>query len=661
MAIKIYEQFKPFANPADGDHPYGSFKNDSIPGAEDGTPLDAVWGNDMVGFTDALLNQAGITPSGLADTVNASQRVDAMNAMYQRSTLNYSTLRALKSESFKDGSVILVSGDCISGKFIVKTGSNADNGGTTIQFNDDSNRYAERIYDRSIGLSVDWFEPSGLGVLDDTIRLNVAYAAAGMNSIVNHNPKATYAVSASLLFFGGTKYNGNGCKIIPIIGLDPNVIQVRPLVASSVLNGNVDGVTVDGFVVDGERGGFDVGIWSIGGSGVRVTRNTVRNIGTKFGVHTLESGMGIEVIGIVGGAIVSDCDISDNIIQNIGGWGNARGDAIYSEYCTGISINRNKCKGAQRMGIALTSKVSDITITANRLVDIALSGIDLESNEKTFDLGEVAIVGNTIRNFAKKPAGQTGTQFNGIDIHDTANDIVISANIIMNGDPDSLGNTCVGILGMNSANSASITGNIIAGVDEGIKNFDGGAFTDFTLAGNILRDIRARGILLAIASDATITGNKVKSVGPCLFLSSAGTATVTGNSLTSSGPTSVQLNQDGDVILSVNNMKAGTQTGTQAIVNLSQDGGSKMEAIITNNIFSGEYGATNGLFAAVDTGGDCDVLLRDNMYIKGITQRAISFNAVRQYDNGGVQVYSPNGTGRSVITDDSGVVSSVTV
>lgn len=81
MAIKIYEKFAPRANPADGDYPYGSIKNESVPGAKDGTPLDAAWGNDMVGFTDALLAEAGIVPSGLADTVNNSQRVDAIRAI----------------------------------------------------------------------------------------------------------------------------------------------------------------------------------------------------------------------------------------------------------------------------------------------------------------------------------------------------------------------------------------------------------------------------------------------------------------------------------------------------------------------------------------------------------------------------------------------------
>lgn len=78
MAIKIYEQFAPFANPADGDYPLGSFKNDSIPGAEDGTPLDAVWANDYAGFDAELFAQAGIVPNGSADKLGASQRMDAV-------------------------------------------------------------------------------------------------------------------------------------------------------------------------------------------------------------------------------------------------------------------------------------------------------------------------------------------------------------------------------------------------------------------------------------------------------------------------------------------------------------------------------------------------------------------------------------------------------
>lgn len=86
MAIKIYEQFAPFANPADGDYPYGSIKNDSIPGAEDGTPLDADWGNDYAGFDAALLGEAGIVPSGQPDKLGASQRMEALLNVFSESS-----------------------------------------------------------------------------------------------------------------------------------------------------------------------------------------------------------------------------------------------------------------------------------------------------------------------------------------------------------------------------------------------------------------------------------------------------------------------------------------------------------------------------------------------------------------------------------------------
>jgi len=81
MALKIFEKFSPRANPADTDYPHGSIKNESVPGAKDGTPLDASWGNDMLGFTDALLDEAGITPNGLPDTVQSSQRLDAIKTL----------------------------------------------------------------------------------------------------------------------------------------------------------------------------------------------------------------------------------------------------------------------------------------------------------------------------------------------------------------------------------------------------------------------------------------------------------------------------------------------------------------------------------------------------------------------------------------------------
>lgn len=85
MANKIYEKYAPFANPADANYTHGSIKNDSLPGAEDGTEVDADILNDYVGFTDALLAEAGIEPSGNPDTAVDSQRLDAIKKLTRRS------------------------------------------------------------------------------------------------------------------------------------------------------------------------------------------------------------------------------------------------------------------------------------------------------------------------------------------------------------------------------------------------------------------------------------------------------------------------------------------------------------------------------------------------------------------------------------------------
>lgn len=86
MAIDIYTQYDPRANVPNAAYPTGSIKDETIPGvSNDGTPLTAVWGNDYVGFTDALLAEAGIAHSGNADTATNSQRLEAILTLISNS------------------------------------------------------------------------------------------------------------------------------------------------------------------------------------------------------------------------------------------------------------------------------------------------------------------------------------------------------------------------------------------------------------------------------------------------------------------------------------------------------------------------------------------------------------------------------------------------
>lgn len=77
MAVKIADLYLN-TNPADANYPGGSFKNASSPTATDGTPFEEQWANDALGFLQALIALAGITPSGVPDTAIDSQHLAAV-------------------------------------------------------------------------------------------------------------------------------------------------------------------------------------------------------------------------------------------------------------------------------------------------------------------------------------------------------------------------------------------------------------------------------------------------------------------------------------------------------------------------------------------------------------------------------------------------------
>lgn len=63
----------------DANYPYGGAQNVTSPGDGTGTPWNADVINDIWGFLQALLEQGGVTPSGVPDTAVVSQYVEGMN------------------------------------------------------------------------------------------------------------------------------------------------------------------------------------------------------------------------------------------------------------------------------------------------------------------------------------------------------------------------------------------------------------------------------------------------------------------------------------------------------------------------------------------------------------------------------------------------------
>lgn len=81
MAIKPDVALAPNITPADANYLYGSSKNETAPGLNNGTPQVKIRADDIFGLQQALLKAAAIIPSGTADNAfdkNSSQYLQAI-------------------------------------------------------------------------------------------------------------------------------------------------------------------------------------------------------------------------------------------------------------------------------------------------------------------------------------------------------------------------------------------------------------------------------------------------------------------------------------------------------------------------------------------------------------------------------------------------------
>lgn len=88
MAIDPQSQYPGQVTGSSAEYPYGSAVNVTAPGAGDGTPWEEVGLNDLWGFHQALLVNAAITPNSAAETVLASQYLQAVQVIGQSALPN---------------------------------------------------------------------------------------------------------------------------------------------------------------------------------------------------------------------------------------------------------------------------------------------------------------------------------------------------------------------------------------------------------------------------------------------------------------------------------------------------------------------------------------------------------------------------------------------
>ncbi len=81
MAISPISEYPNRVAAPDSNYPYGSARNSIIPNDGTGTPWEKDLVNDLLGFQQAILADAGITPNGLPDTSLASQYLDGLKSI----------------------------------------------------------------------------------------------------------------------------------------------------------------------------------------------------------------------------------------------------------------------------------------------------------------------------------------------------------------------------------------------------------------------------------------------------------------------------------------------------------------------------------------------------------------------------------------------------
>lgn len=198
MSINPETLFAGKINPSDADYPYGSARNITTPGDGTGTPWDSALVNDLFGFQQALLNDAGIVPSGTPDKLGASQYLQSLFKSSGLVRANYTVLRLVTSSELSDLTNCLLTTDGIDGPFVLDKSdtTTADDGGTVI-VDADGGRWKRPVINV---VSLGYFEPVRDGATDDLAKFN----AAGALGVPVFVPDGSYAVTANPtgIFYG---------------------------------------------------------------------------------------------------------------------------------------------------------------------------------------------------------------------------------------------------------------------------------------------------------------------------------------------------------------------------------------------------------------------------------------------------------------------------
>ena len=406
-------------------YPLGKARNVVVKDDGTGTPFDKDWLNDLFGFQQALLAEAGISATGTPDTATASQYLDAIQAIIASGisgVQSYSDLDALKAAEIDVGKLGVAvryypGGDVVQG-LIYLCLTPAQYGGTPdgyIDHYDAAGNVLKLVHNGELN-------PKQFGALldnstDDTDAFQAAIDAGiqiiggvGTAIISNLSGTACYidgvdkllgfkrktGETTSNMFDGFTNFTLLNCSLdgasdsitsaatldsqsneIYLVSCDSAKIKGNSFVNSLRRSVRIEGTALDeaedievsyNDATSGAYGAFQIRRY---GRNVKVHHNKTLNVvRTSKGASSNEKP--IEVSGTIDGEIYSN-----NVTQT-----NGEGGSIVVEYIDrqseNIEIHSNVCKGlAGGNGIKVGASVG-ISVHHNFIEDAGFSGIYIE-------------------------------------------------------------------------------------------------------------------------------------------------------------------------------------------------------------------------------------------------------------------------------------------
>lgn len=539
MALLINDKFAPRSNPGDANYPNGSIKNESAPGAKDGTPLDADWGNDYAGFDGALLAAAGLTPSGNPDTTLNSQRLEALQLVpVKTKSQSYDVKTLIEMESISTlmpaGKVINVTD--LDATFTVIPGVLTANG---------LDIRASLTLDQSYSLIItDKLPLSHIGVsptiTDNSAAINFAFANYKTIKIDGdyeiENPvtlsgvgKVVYSLGAgriwsqtdhSLLFIDDCYTPYISKFILESTFAENSATAILTATGKFMSNGTIDGViirgTAQGISVLGKDNAFNDFNFSQYNSDLDITYT--RTIDRAVGKTDTKN-------------IIMNCLIENTLKGTKLGSGGNPGIFLHGAFNI---VHNNRIRNWLGPGIL---GGDDSIISNNTVINMMQeNGIYVASGSR------VAIIGNHIENFAADGIGfnaasdatvvgnYVGGGGNGcIRIQDGCDGITIQGNVFQ-----VTGNHWLRIpitVGYDAPKNIEVSGNIVKCVGQALGNLisaestTGGKFENIDIHHNTITGydgsllaggfnnyylVNFRGVSLADSAEIKFTDNKVR-------------------------------------------------------------------------------------------------------------------------------------------------------